>query len=246
MKTYPLVALLLAGPVALSQGTKAMPTQLVQQSLDDIGNTRMVNMSRTFDNRTITTRGTPFYLPSWLSGEATIEGSQTRYRGQFKLDVMNDRLLVKQPQGDSIWVSAARLSTLTLNPLANDPASVRFRRFASAVADEPLLHTTFVRVLHEGAYGTLVQLPIRRLYKAAPSDSYSHHATTDEIRDESVYYVIHPDHTTEKVKLNRRSLIDAMGEAGRQLDNHARANNLSLRSQAEVIQALGALQSPVR
>ncbi len=246
MKTYALIALLLTGSVAMSQGTKSMPPQVMQQTLDDFGNTRMMNASRTFDNRSITLRGTPFYLANWQPGEATIDGNPTRYRGEFKLDVMNDRLLVKQPQGDSIWVSSARLNTLTLNPISNDPATIIFQRFPTAKSDDSRLRTNFVRVLHQGAYGALVQLPIRQLYKASPGDAYSHHATTDEIRDESAYYVIRPDQTTEKIKLNRRSVISAMGAEGPLLDNHARANNLSLKSPEELIRALRAIASPVR
>lgn len=246
MKLASLLCCLLAGPAALCQGNKDMTNQQVQQSLDDLGNTRMVNSSRTFDNRLIATRGTPFYATNWLPGEVTIIGTKTVYRGQFKLDVMNNRLMVKQPTGDSIWVSSDRLNTITLNPLVNDQMMVHFQRFPTAKSDQPLLSTSLVRVLHEGTYGALVQLPIRQLYKAQPNTGYSSSVPTNEIRDESVYYVVRPNQTTEKVKLNRRSLADALGETGRLLNNHARANNLSLRSEREVIDALKALPVPIR
>ena len=243
MKLTSLLCCLLAGPAALCQSNKAITNQQVQQSLDDIGNTKMVNSSRTFDNRTITTRGTPFYTTDWLPGEVKISNVSTTYKGQLKLDVMNDRLMVKQPKGDSIWVSADRLSSVTLNPLVNDGMTLTFRRFPTVKTQEPMLRTALVRVLHEGGYGALVQLPVRRLYKAAPGDAYAVNATTSEIRDESVYYMIHPDQTAEKIKLNRRSLVEAIGAAGRQLDNYAKANNLSLRSEREVIEALKTLPS---
>ena len=246
MKPYLFLALLLAGPMAVGQGNKNQTAQQVQQVLDDTGDFKVANMSRTFDNRTINTRGTAFYVADWRPGEVTIANTMTPYKGQFKLDVMNDRLMVKRPTGDSIWVATDRVSAITLDPTTPDQTAVHFRRFDRARSDEALLQTALLRVINEGAYGALVQLPVRRLYKAAPNDPYSMHATTNEIRDESVYYVIRPDQTAIKVKLNRRSLTEAMGDAGRQLDLHARANNLSLKTEKEVINALSALPGTVR
>lgn len=238
--------LLVAGPMAVGQGNKNMTNQQVQQALDDTGDFKLANMSRTFDNRSLTTRGTPFYASDWRAGMVTIEASQSTYKGQFKLDVMNNRLMVKQPSGDSIWVSSDRLSTVTLNPVIPDQMPATFRRFATVKVDDEALSTALVRVLHEGSYGALVQLPIRRLYKAAPGDPYSLHATTNEIRDESVYYLIRPDQTAVKVKLNRRALTDAMGEQGKPLELHAKANKLVLKSEKEVVDALTAISANSR
>lgn len=246
MKLYPFLALLLAGPMAIGQGNKNQTTQQVQQVLDDTGDFKVANMSRTFDNRTINTRGNPFYVSDWRAGEVVLANTMTPYRGEFKLDVMNDRLMVKRPVGDSIWVSTDRLNAITLNPTTPDEPTLHFRRFEAARSEEGVLRTALLRVLNEGAYGALVQLPVRQFYKAAPNDPYSMRATTNEIRDESVYYVIRPDQTAVKVKLNRRSLADAMGEVGRQLDLHARANNLSLKTEKEVVAALNALPGSVR
>jgi hypothetical protein len=246
MKLYPILALLLAGHMALGQGNKNQTTQQVQQVLDDTGDFKVANMSRTFDNRPINTRGTPFYVSDWRAGEAILANTMTPYKGEFKLDVMNDRLMVKRPGGDSIWVSTDRLTAITLNPAATNEPAVHFRRFELVKSDEQFLQMALLRVLNEGAYGALVQLPIRRFYKAAPNDPYSLHATTNEIRDESVYYVIRPDQMAVKVKLNRRSLTDAMGDVGKQLELHAKANNLSLKTEKEVINALTALPGSVR
>lgn len=243
MKVSLVSILLLAGPMAVGQDNKNQTPQQLQQLVDDTGagDARLTNMSRTFDNRPINTRGNSFYLPDWRSGIVTIADRVTPYKGQFKLDVMNNRLMVKQPTGDSIWVSADRLSTIVLNPLTPDQPTVNFRRFGTVKTNENLSSASLVRVLHEGTYGALVQLPIRRFYKAAPSDAYSLHATTNEIRDESVYYVIRPDQTAAKVKLGRRVLTDAMGAVGKQLDLHAKANNLTLKSEKEVVDALAGL-----
>ena len=246
MKASLVLILLLAGPMAVGQDNKNQNGQQLQQALDDVGSAKITNMSRTFDNRAINTRGTAFYVTDWRSGVVTIADRVTPYKGQFKLDVMNNRLMVKQPAGDSIWVSADRLSTITLNPLLPGQPAANFRRFATVKADGDLSPASLVRVLNEGTYGALVQLPIRRFYKAAPGDAYSINATINEIRDESVYYVIRPDQTAAKVKLSRRALADAMGEVGKQLDSHAKANNLALKSEKEVVDALAALQSNIR
>jgi hypothetical protein len=234
--------------VALAQTQATMPQPVLQQAVTDMGTDRMINsVSQVFDYRTIATKGSPYYDEAWLPGEVTIGDRTTRYSGQLKLDVLNNRLLMKRPQGDSVWVPTGPLRTITLNPLAGDSRTIRFRHFAEAKFGDPAINESFLRVLHEGDYGTLVQWPIRRLYKARPNDPYNHSPTTEEIRDEPVYYVIRPDHSAEKIKFSRRAVADAMGpQGGPQFEAYLKAQSLPARSAHELAAALQSFAGLVR
>lgn len=236
MKTLSFLLSLLSG-VVLGQPGQKLSQPVVQQTLTDLSSDRF-SQSQAFDNRPVTRVGSPYYVPDWLPGEVTTLGGEKQYWGMVKVDVYNSRLWLKRAQGDSIPIGLEQVAQLTINPLANDQTTIRFQRFPAAQFADASLKNALMRVVHTGPYGTLIEHPVRKHYPPRPNDPYSHNATVDELRDESVLYVIRTDQIPTRTRLTRRALADALGETGPQFERYLRDNDVLLRSAGDVATAL--------
>lgn len=230
--------LCLAGAVRLQAQTTAQELQ-VQTSLGTLASPSTT--IRPFNFSTVGVKGSPMLMPGGVPGEVTLQSGRQLTTGRFNYDVMERQVTVKTSFRDSVRYQGTDVKQVILRPSRDQPP-IRFEHFPDLITDEPALKTELVRIVYQGTYG-LVQLPIRKFLKASSSPTYGGQAKMgDEYYDDSVYYLIRPDRTAERVKLTRKSLVKAVKEKGPQLDTFLKASPLDLDNELNVAQALASLE----
>jgi hypothetical protein len=196
---------------------------------------------RTFNFSTIGLKGSPLLLPGWVPGEITLQSGRQVKTGLFNYDVFVRQVTVKRSPTDSIRYKSETVKQLILRP-EGAATPIRYEHVPDLITDEADLKTELLRIIHQGTY-SLVQLPIRKFVKAPVKQSYDGlNELNNEYRDESVYYLIRPDHTAEKVKLTRKSLVRALKEKGAAFEDYLKKNDgIDLANEAQVANALATL-----
>ena len=237
------VALLLLAtgcPFALRAQSKTVQEQQVMNDVGSFANTPTA--IRTFNFSTVGLKGSPLLLPNWVPGEITFMSGRKLTVEKANYDVFERQLTFKRTVRDSVRYQADVVKEFTLLP-ANQPA-LRFEHMpATVVTTETALKNDLVRVVHKGTY-TLVELPVRKFVKATSSQPYGGSSeANDEFKDESVYYLIRPDQTAERVKLTKKSLMGALQTNGPAFDTYLKTNKLDSRLEADVVRALASLDA---
>ncbi len=197
------------------------------------------NTLRTFNMSTVGLKGTPLAVPNWAPGELTLEGGKTIRAGLFNYDVYSKLVAVKRSPRDSVVYDIASVMQLTLQP--GGGAALQYEHVPDLITNEANLKTDLLRIIHKGTY-SLVEQPVKTFVKAPTKQTYGGLGeVSNEYRDESVYYLIRPDRTAERVKLNRKSLIRALKEKGESVERYLKANSIDLKTEADVAKALASL-----
>lgn len=197
------------------------------------------SMLRPFDHSVVGTKGSPFVVIDWVPGELLLEGGKLIKTGLFKYDVTNKLVNLKRSSRDSVVYEITSVKQLILQPTGIVP--VHFEHVPDLITDEARLKTDLLRIIQQGTY-SLVELPVRTYIKAPAKQAYGgSDAANNEYRDESAYYLIRPDHTAERVKLTRKSLVRALKEKGPALENFLKVNSIDLANETDAAKALASL-----
>ncbi len=183
--------------------------------------------------------GTPMALTDWTPGTLIFKSGNTIANALFNYDALNQELWVKRSAQDSARYAVAGIKNLMIQP-AYGSQPVRYEPVVGVVTDETALKTGLVRVVYQGAY-SLVQLPVKRFYKAPAKQPYGNTQVFDEFRDESAYFIIRPDKTAERVKLNRKALVNALQSKGASFETVLKDKKLDPKAEADVVTALGSI-----
>lgn len=232
---------LLLSSAALFGQSPSTPTEtpIFQQNLQELGNPNNVSTTvRTFDLRSVSLRGSPLVFSTWTPGSVTLVNGKTIDNAQFKYDVVNRVLLVLRNGKDSTQTAGYYVQAMTLMPPGGAPQP--YRRLSDLKADVPEPGQTLVRVIHRGPY-SLVQLPVRKFHKAPPRSPYGNNIDYDEFRDESVYYLVRPDGSAEKVKLSKKALASALGDKADAFGKIVKEQRLDVSIETDAAQALALL-----
>ena len=231
--------LLSSAVAALGQSNTPTETPIIQQNLQELGNPNNISTTvRTFDLRSVSLRGTPLLLSTWTPGSVTLVNGKT-VEAQFKYDVVNRVLLVLRNGKDSTQTAGYYVRAMTLTP-ANGITPMRFERLSDLKADVPEPGPTLVRVIYRGTY-SLLQLPVRKFYKAPPRSPYGNNVDYNEFRDESVYYLVRPDGGAEKVKLSRKALASALQDRADAFGKIVKDQHLDVSIESDAARALASL-----
>lgn len=194
------------------------------------------NTLRTFNMTTIGLKGTPLAVPNWAPGELTLDGGKTVKVGLFNYDVYSKLVAVKRSPRDSVVYDIASVKQLILHPDGETPRL--YEHVPDLITSEASLKTDLLRIIHKGPYSLVEQL-VKTFIKAPTKQTYGGLGeVSNEYRDESAYYLIRPDRTAERVKLNRKSLVRALKEKGDLFESYLKANSMDLKTEADVAKAL--------
>lgn len=234
-----LAALLLAATAELGMAqtttSNKTPTGFdAQANLNAIAGAAGVGaIVRGFDNRYEGVKGSPLLIEQWLPGEVELTNGNRIINVQVKYDVLEHQLFLKTPRNDSVRLSESYIKQFSVGEAGG---AQTFRRGATINADESL-KTTLLRVVAEGKY-SLVQVPKKVFQKANYQGAYNAGVRYDEILDESAYYLVRPDGTSEKIKLNRKSVAGALGTLADRVEEYAKKNRIDFKTEADIARLL--------
>ncbi|AQG78492.1 hypothetical protein [Spirosoma montaniterrae] len=186
----------------------------------------------TVDNRYEGLVGTPYFLPKWTNGQVDLVGGKTYTNVPLKFDAARQALILLRPRqgNDSIIIDRATVQNFRLD---NGAGQVYlFRRYPSAKTSEAEAAGGYFLVLHEGKTSLLKR--VSKTFQAADfKGAYASGDRYDTFTDANTYYLLKPDQSLTKVKLSKKSLLDALADKRDALK--PAADKLSLKTEADAI-----------
>ncbi|KUG08575.1 hypothetical protein [Solirubrum puertoriconensis] len=182
------------------------------------------------------TAGSPFLFHNWTSGQlvSTVSGPR---RALLKYDLAQNRLLVRKPNGDSVEVMMAQVKEFTLGDSARGERYT-FRLYPDVKTEKPTLRSTLWDVRYDAGSTALLRQRTRTVYSYGNSPSLAG-STGSAWRDTYAYYIKRTDNTLVPVRLNTRSVLEALGKAqAPALQAYINQQRLKLDDEADVAKLL--------
>ncbi|WP_303311116.1 hypothetical protein [Hymenobacter sp. BT730] len=180
------------------------------ESVFMLGGTNATNTRMLFQQRNTPLKGTQYVWPKWGVGEVVLTSEQIITEMPLKFDAYSHNLVVKRPQGDSIFVDPARITEFTIIDAWTGKAPVKrhFRRVADLPGhQEPF---QFLEVLNdEGPYFLLKRYG-KNLIPAKAETPYVPAVPYNELTNTTEYYLLSPIGQLLPVKPTQRAFLAAV------------------------------------
>ena len=180
-------------------------------------------------------RGTPYFQTGWANGQIDLVNGRKYTNVPLKFDAHRQALILLRPKqgNDSIIIDQQTVSQFRLGTSAAGDADGReylFKRFPTVKADDPVVRDGYFLVLYEGKTALLKR--VSKSFRVADyKAAYSSGVRYDTYADANTYYVLKPDQKLTKVKLSKKSLLDALNSKSDALKTFA--DKLSFKSEAD-------------
>ncbi len=178
--------------------------------------------TRTFDNRYIGVRGTPYLTSDYVLGGLYLTSGKFYNNIKLKLDAYNDDLLYKTKKDEEILLNKSLIDYFILSPTEDS-----IRKFK-------LLHTpdfplgVYYEVLYDKKSSFLVKHE-KLLVKADYQKAINTNRTYDEFKDQQYYFVMRTGESEpSKVRLTKKAALDYLGNDHR-LSDYIKTHRLSMR-----------------
>lgn len=251
MKFFFCIALFLlpfAGVVAQTRdSTQAKPGSAIQpnpndrrngyetyQSTSQIVGSGPNGMINTIDHRYEGLRGTPYFLPAWSKGQIEMATGQNYTNVSIKFDAFRQHLILLRTWvgNDSIIVNADQVKSFQLQ--SNEGVNYLFKRIPTARTDDESLKEGYFMVLYGGKTALLKRV-MKKFKQADYKNTYSNDVRYDAFNDAFSYYLLKPDQTLTKVKLSKKSLLEAMNDQEEALKSYIDREQLTVKNENEAI-----------
>ncbi|QJW91306.1 hypothetical protein HNV11_18950 [Spirosoma taeanense] len=202
------------------------------RSTSEIVGSGPYTMVNTIDHRYEGLVGTPYFLPDWNKGQIEMAAGQNYNEVPIKFDAFRQHLILLRPWAgnDSIIVNPEQVKSFQLKDAAGQ--TYLFRRIPLAKTDDEYVKEGYFLVLYQGKSALLKR--IAKTFKRADfKDPYSNNIRYDSFKETFTYYVLKPDLTLTKVKLTKKSLLDALNDKGDVLKTAA--ETLIVKTEADAI-----------
>jgi hypothetical protein len=179
------------------------------------------------DHRYEGLRGTPYFLPDWSKGQIEMVNGQHYTEVPIKFDEFRQHLIMLRPWagGDSLIVNADQVKSFQLTD--SNREVYLFRHLPTVKTDNEILKEGYFIVLADGPT-TLLKRVDKKFKPADYKDPYSNGVRYDSFKEFATYYLLKPDQTLAKIKLSKKSLLDALGGHQDALKAFADKEKLSL------------------
>lgn len=170
----------------------------------------------TVDNRYEGQVGTPYLLPNWSNGQIVLTNGKQYYNVPIKFNAARQELMLLRPKqgNDSIIVDRGTVLGFRLEDALGQ--SYLFRRYPDATYSDPPVASGYFLVLYEGKTALLKRVA-KTFQEANFKGGYASGNRYDTFTDANTYYLLKPDKTLVKVKLSKKSLLDALADKREQL-----------------------------
>lgn len=202
-----------------------------------------------FDNRYQGVKGSPYFLDLFVDGTVEIKsgnaGKSEVYKGvRLKYDAFSNALQAVLPASkDTLQFSTTPVISFSLEmPTTGQP--LVFKRFKEAQTVDPNLRETFFAVLQESTDGkvALVKRIGKKKIDANFKGPYSSGQTYDEIVEDIQYYVV-ANGSMQKVKLNKKSIVEALPNQSEKLKSYIASQKLAMSSETDLVKVVTYYQS---
>lgn len=179
-------------------------------------------------------RGTPYFQPDWSKGQIQLTNGRKYTDVPIKFDAHRQALVLLRPKqgNDSIIIDQQTVRHfLVANP---DGQEYLFKRYPALKTDDPQIRDGYFMVLYEGKTALLKR--VVKLFKSADyKGAYNSNPRYDAYTDANAYYVLKADQTLTKIKLAKKSLLDALSDKEEALKTFVTGQKLEVKSEADAV-----------
>ena len=182
-------------------------------------------------------RGTPYFQPEWATGQIELTNGRKYTDVPIKFDAHRQVLILLRPKqgNDSIIIDPQTVHRFRLSvPTDADGREYLFQRYPTAKTSDPVLREGYFLVLYEGKTALLKRV-VKTFRPADFKGAYTTNITYDAYTDDNAYYILKPDQSLTKVKLNKKALLDALADKGDGLKKFVDAQKLGVKTETEAV-----------
>lgn len=213
-------------------GPDATPDPEMNLRLNALNGVGTAPMIWRIDTRYEGLRGTPYFQPDWANGQIDLTNGRTYRDVPVKFDAHRQVLMLLRPKqgNDSIIIDQR---TVRHFQIANaDGKSYLFKRYPTSKAADADVQEGYFMVLYEGKTALLKRI-VKTFRPADFKGAYSSGTRYDAYTDANAYYVLKPDQTLTKIKLSKKSLLDALDSKSDALKTFA--DKFGFKSEADAV-----------
>ena len=219
-------------------GPDAMADPEMNMRLNALNGAGTAPMIWRVDTRYEGLRGTPYFQPGWANGQIELADGRRFTNVPIKFDAHRQALILLRPKqgNDSIIIDQHTVNQFQLSAATTaddaDGRSYLFKRYPTAKADDPVVRDGYFLVLYEGKTALLKRVA-KNFRTADYKAAYSSGVRYDTYADANTYYVLKPDQKLAKVKLSKKSLLDALDSKSDALKTFA--DKLNFKSETDAV-----------
>lgn len=180
------------------------------ESVFMLGGTNATNTRMLFQQRNTPLKGSQYIWPVWGVGEVVLTTEQKLTTMPLKFDAYSHSLVVKRPQGDSIFVDPERVKEFTILDAwtGKSPIKRHFRRVSDLPGhQEPF---QFVEVLNDEGPYMLLKRYGKNLIPAKMETPYVPAVPYNELTNTTEYYLLSPIGQLLPVKPSKKAFLAAI------------------------------------
>lgn len=193
------------------------------------------SMIERIDTRYEGQHGSPYLLSNWTKGEVKLVDGRAYTNVPLKFNALKQELVILRPRmgNDSIIVDRRTVAGFALAD-SSSGQFYPFRRYPNVKTDDPTLRDGYFLVLYAGKTALLKR--VAKVFKAANyRGGYSANVRYDSYDDQFTYYLLKSDQTLTRVKLTRKTLLEALSDQQDALKTFADQQKLDLKTEADAV-----------
>ena len=191
-------------------------------------------MVRTLGNRYEGLRGTPYFLSGWSKGEIDMTNGRHYVDVPIKFDAFRQALILLRPKmgNDSIIIDQTMVNGFRL--VGTEGQEYVFKRYPNVKSPDDVADGSYFLVLYEGKTRLLKR--IAKTFKGADyKQPYSPNVRYDSFQNDHAYYLPKTNQRLTKVKLSKKSLLDALSDKGDAVKTFADSRGLAVKSENDAV-----------
>ncbi len=197
-----------------------------------------VGVGKTYDNRYEGTKGSPFLLDEFVKADIKLMGNVVLKSIPVKYNVFDNNVVYTDAKGALLAFGANQVEQLSFNN-PKTGTDVVLRKLEGLETANPKAADKLVAFLFDGNATKFTVLHAKDLIKADyKGSSYSSGRTYDEFYDKNEYYLKSKNGKVEKVKLNKKSLLNSLADKEGEIKSYISKEKIDATTEAGWIKVL--------
>jgi len=205
-----------------------------QTNLNELGREGNTGIVRTYDNRYIGVKGSPFFINDWHNGTVYLENGKIFENVPLKIDVYQNELLAIS-RGQTIYVTKDQVNNFLLQPDSLEEP-IKFINIKSSQYKK-FDEDQFLRVLHEGTK-TVLEWHQKYYSEADYTGAYSANRTYDEFIQSSKFYYLDEKDQLKKLRTSIGKIAKIFESNEKAVKDFIFENNLNPKQPAQLARIL--------
>lgn len=178
-------------------------------------------------------KGTPYFIEDWKTGDISFLDGTEIIQINIRYNIYEDELEFKNSTSGQIFViDRKRINGFRLN----EPGDSLYFEYFNLKPDKPG-EKSFVQVLYRGETRLLLKHK-KQFIRADYQGAYANGNKYDEYKDDKDYFLVTDKETIQRIKLNKKSVLKALGDNQSALKEFSLKNKIDFSNPGDIVKLL--------